>query len=159
MDPRDPKRSKACRQLSAQVFNSRGSCIKGEWKISGSRRRRSGQKRESSLKTFATFTSPLNKLLTMRPSKRQEDGIKATDADWFLHKMKRTTAVPFQLQANREAFRRKNELPITRRLDEAMRVEKIILWMDFLLLIILYSILLRSMYKIEESILYVKIRR
>ena len=60
----------------------------------------------------------------MRPSKRQEDGIKATDADWFLHKMKRTTAVPFQLQANREAFRRKNELPITRRLDEAMRVEK-----------------------------------
>ena len=32
--------------------------------------------------------------------------------------------MPFQLQANREAFRRKNELPITRRLDEAMRVEK-----------------------------------
>lgn len=40
------------------------------------------------------------------------------------HEMKRTMAVPFQLQANHKAFRTKNELPITRRLDEAMRVEK-----------------------------------
>ena len=137
MDPRDPKRSKACRQLSAQVFNSRGSCIKGEWKISGSRRRRSGQKRESSLKTFATFTSPLNKLLTMRPSKRREDGIKATDADRFpRNETDDGRAVPITGKSRGVS----NEERAANYGDSTRRW-KIILWMDvdFLQLIILYS--------------------
>lgn len=110
----DPKLAQG-RQLSAQVFNSRqSSCIKGEWKISGSTKHAETEGRTKAWVVVENIRDfcPLSKLLTMRPpeTRRWNKGRPIST-------MKQTMAVPFQLQGNSNEARASNY-------TEAMRVKE-----------------------------------